>query len=218
MPPSCMISPIVRMLVTLASSALMSPTASNFPTTRTEAQRYCRDKYTELVTLDNMEDMNRLIITVDSGYNGSAWIGLERGDTIVRQWSLADRDSYGQGEAGFRRWGSGEPNYLDLNGTWNNAHAVSHNLSSAMKDSTLGPPQLHTEKANGSNVRIGLFSDSWKWSDQSDSSFRYWIEGEPNNLNRDGNCVAAMLCSPPGRKRAVVRMKIHQIIPSINRS
>ncbi|XP_059381416.1 macrophage mannose receptor 1 [Carassius carassius] len=44
--------------------------------TWTEAQRYCRQNYSDLATIDNMEEMNRLINTVNGSYSGSAWIGL----------------------------------------------------------------------------------------------------------------------------------------------
>uniref|UniRef100_A0A8C7F7F5 C-type lectin domain-containing protein n=1 Tax=Oncorhynchus kisutch TaxID=8019 RepID=A0A8C7F7F5_ONCKI len=90
----------------------------------TEAQRYCRNKYTDLATIDNMEDMNRLINTVDSGYNGSAWIGLYNGVNSWR-WSLEDMDYYGEGEAEFRNWDSADVKYIDQHcvvtgqyGTW----------------------------------------------------------------------------------------------------
>ncbi|XP_050949046.1 macrophage mannose receptor 1-like isoform X1 [Labeo rohita] len=91
----------------------------------TEAQRYCRQNYTDLATIDNMEEMNRLINTVNGSYNGSAWIGLYD-DLNSWRWSLEDNDFYQEGERDFRYFYH-EPNniagnelcvYMDYNGNW----------------------------------------------------------------------------------------------------
>lgn len=80
-----------------------------------KAQMYCREHYTDLATVSNMEDMNRLVNTArDStgGFTGKAWIGLHDNLTSWR-WSLSDSRYYGEKEADYRNWDFGQPdNFL----------------------------------------------------------------------------------------------------------
>ncbi|NP_001093550.1 uncharacterized protein LOC100002638 precursor [Danio rerio] len=187
--------------------------------TWTEAQRYCREKYTDLATVDNMNDTIRLRKSVN---DERIWIGLQK--TSVYKW----------------HWSSGDPAlYLNLssspannnnctskmrNGQWsvvpcnNNNYFICYNMSRGFVfvNQTMNWTaaqsycrQNHTDLVtvrnqnenqqlekfindrnfSRSSVWIGLFRDTWQWSDQSNSSFRYWDTGKPNNSGGNESCT-----------------------------
>ncbi|KAI4875616.1 hypothetical protein NFI96_008198, partial [Prochilodus magdalenae] len=93
--------------------------------TWTEARRYCRELYTDLATIDNMEEMDMIINTVNGSYSGLAWIGLYD-DLDSWRWSLDDDSFYMEGERDYRGW-SHEPDnnggkalcvHMSFSGMW----------------------------------------------------------------------------------------------------
>ncbi|NP_001020650.1 uncharacterized protein LOC555551 isoform 2 precursor [Danio rerio] len=68
----------------------------------TEAQRYCREKYTDLATVDNMNDLIQLKKSANNEGVQNIWIGLQRTGVYKWYWSSGD-------PALFLNWASGEP-------------------------------------------------------------------------------------------------------------
>lgn len=62
----------------------------NMAKTWLEAQSYCREKHTDLATVDNMREMQTLIDQVDLFYLGDVWIGLRKGAETRWGWSMGD--------------------------------------------------------------------------------------------------------------------------------
>ncbi|XP_077088897.1 macrophage mannose receptor 1-like [Siphateles boraxobius] len=206
--------------------------------TWTEAQRYCRENYTDLATIDNMEEMNSLINTVNGSYNGSAWIGLYD-DVNSWRWSLENNNFYQEGERDFRNWYH-EPNnnvgnelcvYMDHNGNWYDSSCENYytfvcydgreNASQKYvvvyegrtwtgaqsycreKYTDLASVSNETERQQimsivhyyyyyyygyfyGYNMWIGLHRNRL-WSDQSSSSFTYWLPYTPWDVSQPDN-------------------------------
>ncbi|XP_048039455.1 C-type mannose receptor 2-like [Megalobrama amblycephala] len=189
----------------------------------TEAQRYCRENYTDLATVDNMNDMNELKSVSDKA-NNYVWIGLKKTGVDKWQWSLGDPVLY-------LNWGSGQPNNGDercaimTNGQWHdgscsdswfvlhcmnrsNTGLIFVNKQKNWREAQSYCRQNHIDLVSVRNqnenqqlqkfindsrisgeVWIGLFRDSWEWSDQSNSSFRYWKSDQPNNNGGNQSCA-----------------------------
>ncbi|XP_031733976.1 macrophage mannose receptor 1-like [Anarrhichthys ocellatus] len=97
----------------------------------TEAQRHCRETYSDLATIRDMEDVNTLNTMVHSSQmvddSSQAWIGLYD-DVDSWRWSLSNTSFYKPGETEFRRWWPDIPNnfygeeyctYMYTDGYWN---------------------------------------------------------------------------------------------------
>ncbi len=72
-----------------------------------EAQLYCRATYTDLVTIENTDDLHTL--QTDQVTYRSAWIGLMETALFHWHWALADRRFYKDGEIKYRNWAQFEP-------------------------------------------------------------------------------------------------------------
>ncbi|XP_048062082.1 C-type mannose receptor 2-like isoform X1 [Megalobrama amblycephala] len=186
----------------------------------TEAQRYCRENYTDLATADNMNAMNELNKCVNDKDVQNVWIGLQR----KWQWSSAEPALY-------LNWAPGQPDGKDecammRDGQWHDGSCRDDSLTFVCNSSKTNTGLVFVnQKMNWTNAQshckqnhidlvsvrnqnenqqlqkfisdshisgdvwIGLFRDSWQWSDQSNYSFSYWKSGEPNNVGGNENCT-----------------------------
>ncbi|XP_027894821.1 C-type mannose receptor 2-like [Xiphophorus couchianus] len=190
--------------------------------TWTEAQQYCRENHTDLATVTNMKDMERLI-SVSLGDIKEAWIGLydQRNVNRTWYWSLPGVE-FKKSET---NWAPGEPNNLGSEGqncgiiwkddsnflkwadlscnekhnftcyyvyfaendssqkyflikelkTWLEAQSYCRDKHTDLISGTNGEVNkgLHLMTANSRYIFIGLFRDTWRWSDGNSSSFRH---------------------------------------------
>ncbi|KAG8008977.1 L-selectin [Nibea albiflora] len=209
------------------------------PKTWTEAQSYCREKYTDLATIDSVQDMNILNSMVDlskvttTTWRNQIWIGLQvKRDSWM--WSLSNKGFYKHGETEFRNWQDGQPTsigsgrhctFMDESGRWNCEDCERSYKSVCMyvkgsnvtfffinktmtwtkaqnycrtKYTDLASVRNMTENQKIQDLKdpeerawIGLSRDSWKWSDGSYSSFRYWKNVDAFDNAQEQLCVTA---------------------------
>ncbi|KAI2646171.1 P-selectin [Labeo rohita] len=149
--------------------------------TWTEAQRFCRQNYTDLATIDNMEEMNRLINTVNGSYNGSAWIGLC--DNVNNwRWSLENNDFYQEGERDFRNWYHELDNsggnqlyirFLDISKNWTEARRYCRDHYTDLVNVRNQTENQRIIQTVGGGVWIGLYRNR-TWSNSQNTIYQNW--------------------------------------------
>uniref|UniRef100_A0A3P8RPE0 C-type lectin domain-containing protein n=1 Tax=Amphiprion percula TaxID=161767 RepID=A0A3P8RPE0_AMPPE len=191
-----------------------------------DAQKYCREKYTDLATVYDMEDMRRLQNAAKN--QTEAWIGLRNAidGNKTWHWSLPGVE-FKENET---NWGPEEPNdegsnenygviskdrsWIDISYKeeypfmcyddrsndqeiiqefivvekhmcWTEAQEYCRqnhtDLVSGLKQLNDSKVISLLENATGSCCWLfGLFRDTWRWSDGSQSSFRNW-DHHPNS-------------------------------------
>ncbi|XP_076016749.1 macrophage mannose receptor 1-like [Genypterus blacodes] len=90
--------------------------------------------------------------------------------------------------------GTTGPIYMGDKKSWRDAQNHCRDdmkLSDLVNIQSLKENEAVHKMAESNTVWIGLFSDPWKWSDGSNSSFRFWKPNRPNNFEDQG-CVAAV--------------------------
>uniref|UniRef100_A0A4W6E8A3 C-type lectin domain-containing protein n=1 Tax=Lates calcarifer TaxID=8187 RepID=A0A4W6E8A3_LATCA len=173
----------------------------DIPLNFTEAQNYCREKFTDLATIRSMEDMNMLNRT--TGMTDGMWIGL---NDDLKSWktALANQTCVVIDIDG--EWHDRDCEYK-LRSVYTNANGKSYVLVSMMqtwKEAQAYCRQYHTDLASVENaeenealrslittglVWTGLYRVPWTWSDKSSSNFTNWYPGEPDNVNNNQHCV-----------------------------
>ncbi|XP_040038182.2 C-type mannose receptor 2 [Gasterosteus aculeatus] len=194
-----------------------------------EAQKYCREKHTDLATVYDMEDVKRLMENMeglcDSAESQSkAWIGLRKQTSgpMTWHWSLPG-EKFNDSET---QWKEGQPDntqdpencVVNRNGEWLNFpctveceficyddteptrfHLIEQNKTWLVAQSICrenytdlvsGSKQLYDSEftilpKTDKDLWIGLFRDTWKWSDKSSSSFRHWDQISEQDDNSD---------------------------------
>ncbi|XP_067228437.1 C-type mannose receptor 2-like [Chanodichthys erythropterus] len=138
--PFC--SLLLTAVVSLSAGALRQYHFVNQNLCWTEAQRYCREKYTDLVTISDTQDQNDIEQVIERGNPGAnrVWIGLRSTNTWI--WSLDDSMFYTANESQYRNWepeqpqGDGDCAFMNSVGQWHDItctsqmHFICYNASS----------------------------------------------------------------------------------------
>ncbi|XP_016532700.1 uncharacterized protein LOC103146052 [Poecilia formosa] len=182
------------------------------PKTWAEAQRYCREAYADLATVDSPEENGRLLLELQ-GSGQFAWIGLYD-NTTGWKWTTGDDDFVDNNS--FPPW---EPNQPDNYG--GKQSCIVMNWMGRWRDEICNTerPLWNTSQNDEihplieRNYWIGLYRDLWaNWSDHSLLTFTNWETGQPDNKGSTNMTSCAAVDTSTGKWWDVDCSEEHEFI------
>ncbi|XP_016418183.1 C-type mannose receptor 2-like [Sinocyclocheilus rhinocerous] len=179
------------------------------PKTWAEAQSYCREKHTDLATVQSDEDRAKLKEVADAvSFRSFAWTGFYK---VFWRWSHQNT------VISYEKWAFQEPDLSKTNEAYDNTlqdkfryfewdmnwHAAqkycrsNHVDLATVTDDTENTHLAYViEREYDWNAWIGLSKKQglcqWQWSDQTSvSSSVKWESGQPDNINGTEECATA---------------------------
>ncbi|XP_013879273.1 C-type mannose receptor 2 [Austrofundulus limnaeus] len=134
----------------------------------TEAQKYCRRKYSDLATVSNMTDMKRIEESADK--INESWIESE---TSEKFYLIEEKK-----------------NWLEAQSYCRERHTDLISGLNQLKDDKLNKVIQNMSADN--YPFIGLFRDTWRWSDGSSFSFRHWKLQFDDEQDLSGQCAVSV--------------------------
>ncbi|KAF4111645.1 hypothetical protein G5714_008676 [Onychostoma macrolepis] len=182
----------------------------------TEAQRYCRENYTDLATADNMNDMNELNELNElkkSVNNGRVWIGLQKTGRDEWHWPSGEPVLY-------LNWGPGQPEGRDycammLNGKFedlpcsDNRHFICNNKEIQYEVVNV------VKRASTAEVWMGLRHSCtvgiWFWVSGETVCYQNWAPGNGTSAEDCEDAVRSGAVQSGGDQRWISRPEHHKL-------
>ncbi|KAK1890587.1 Lymphocyte antigen 75 [Dissostichus eleginoides] len=172
-----------------------------------EARSYCREHFTDLATVSDMRDVERLTY---SSQTTDAWIGLRSiNESDIKEWRWSLPGENPKRFICYNETGQQKYFVIDQSKNWLQAqsycrehhtdlvsgitqfHSTEFNkqVDEFKKRVDEFNKPFHRDKHRSSHLSIGLFREIWSWSDGKNVSFRNW---DPDSFEDEASKTCAM--------------------------
>ncbi|KAK1889680.1 Macrophage mannose receptor 1 [Dissostichus eleginoides] len=160
-----------------------------------KARSYCREHFTDLATVSDMRDVERL---TNSSQTTDAWIGLRSiNERVIKEWHWS---LPGENHKFICYNETGEQQYFvidkpELNWLQAQSYCREHHTDLVSGITQINSTEFNkrvdefTDQHGSPDLWIGLFRETWSWSDGKNVSFRNW---DPDSFVDEASKTCAM--------------------------